>query len=108
MLRIYALLTVVMLTAAIKPVSAGIVEDLPDAVVCSVNDPTGIISWDELVFFLSAHTRNGDTLYKTLTSGPVLLIVAADGIIDAPNLSDCDGRNIQELVAAGRAFDLTR
>jgi hypothetical protein len=87
---------------------AGIINDLPDAVVCSVKDPTGRLEWEELVFFVSAHMRDGDTLYKTLTSGPVILIVAPDGLINAPNLIDCDGRSIFDLVDAGRAFDLTR
>lgn len=88
--------------------SAGVINGLPDAVVCSVKDPTGFLSWEELVFFVSAHTRDGDTLYKTLTSDPVILIVGANGIIAASNLADCDGRDINELLQAGRAFHLTQ
>lgn len=86
---------------------AGIINDLPDAVVCSVKDPTGFLPWEELVFYVSAHTRDGSTLYKTLTSNPVVLIVEQDGTIDASNLADCDGRQIDDLLAAGRAFHLT-
>jgi len=108
MLRLPAVALALTLTALLPNARAGIINDLPDAVVCSVKDPTGRLAWEELVFFVSAHMRDGDTLYKTLTSGPVILIVAADGTIDAPNLTDCDGRNIFDLVAAGRAFALTR
>jgi len=96
-----------MLAIAMKPVSAEVISNLPDAIVCSVKDPTGVLPWEELVFFVSAHTRDGDTLYKTLTSGPVVLIVASNGIINGSNLADCDGLNIQDLVDAGRAFHLT-
>ena len=88
--------------------NADIIKDLPDAVVCSVKDPTGFLPWEELVFYVSAHTRDGSTLYKTLTSDPVVLIVEADGIINASNLADCDGRHISELLEAGRASQLTR
>lgn len=88
-------------------VTAGVIGDLPDAVVCSVKDPTGFLPWEELVFYVSAHTRDGDTLYKTLTSDPVVLIVAPNGIINASNLADCDGRDIAELIEQGRAFHLT-
>ncbi len=87
--------------------NAGVIGDLPDAVVCSVKDPTGFLPWEQLVFYVSAHTRDGDTLYKTLTSNPVVLIVAKNGIINASNLADCDGRNVTELLEQGRAFHLT-
>jgi len=106
MYRISALLITLPLAIQLTPASAGVINDLPDAVVCSVKDPTGFLSWEELVFFVSAHTRDGDTLYKTLTSDPVVLIVASNGVINASNLADCDGRNIQDLVDAGRAFHL--
>ena len=95
-----------LLSAISTTVSAGVINDLPDAVVCSVKDPTGFLPWEELVFFVSAHTRDGETLYKTLTSDPVVLIVSADGIINASNLAECDGRDINELLQAGRAFHL--
>jgi hypothetical protein len=87
--------------------TAGVIGGLPDAIVCSVKDPTGFLPWEQLVFYVSAHTRDGDTLYKTLTSNPVVLIVAKNGIINASNLADCDGRNVTELLEQGRAFHLT-
>lgn len=101
-------LLAIALSVTSTSVSAGVINGLPDAVVCSVKDPTGFLLWEELVFFVSAHTRDGDTLYKTLTSDPVILTVAADGIIAASNLADCDGRDINELLQAGRAFHLTQ
>lgn len=54
---------------SLLPLSYGeMIDDLPDAVVCSVKDPTGFLPWEELVFYVSAHTQEGDTLFKTLTS----------------------------------------
>lgn len=105
--RLAVLLSLLFAIVMPRQVDAGIIGDLPDAIVCSVKDPTGFLSWEELVFFVSAHTRDGDTLYKTLTSDPVVLIVSANGIIQASNLADCDGRDISDLFATGRAFHLT-
>lgn len=104
-------LTISVVLGSLLPMSfaqAEIIDDLPDAVVCSVKDPTGFLPWEELVFYVSAHTRDGNTLYKTLTSDPVVLIVDKDGVIDASNLADCDGRQIESLLESGRAFHLTR
>jgi hypothetical protein len=89
------------------PASAGIIDELPDAIVCSVKDPTGFLPWEQLVFYVSAHTVDGDTLYKTLTSDPIVLLVSAEGIIQGANLADCDGRTIASLLEEGRAFSLT-
>ena len=92
--------------AAAPPALADLFPGLPDAIVCSVRDPTGVLPWDELVFYPSARMRGGDTLYKTLTSDPVVLIVRADGVVAAATLADCDGRRVDELRRAGRARDL--
>lgn len=89
-----------------QPASAGIVKDMPDAIICSVKDPTGRLPWEKLVYYVSAYMVNGNTLYKTLTSDPVVLLVSAEGIIDGANLADCDGRSVDSLRAEGRAFTL--
>jgi hypothetical protein len=87
---------------------AEIVADLPDVIVCSVKDPTGTLAWEQLVYYVSARMTDGRTLYKTLTSDPVVLMVSADGVVDGANLADCDGRSVASLRAEGRAFSLTR
>jgi len=87
---------------------ADILTDMPDAIVCSVKDPTGTLSWEQLVYYVSARMTDGRTLFKTLTSDPVVLLVNADGIVDGPNLADCDGRSVASLREEGRAFSLTR
>jgi len=100
------------LCAAVLPLSAAvtraeIIDAMPDVIVCSVKDPTGMLSWDRLVYYVSAHMTSGDTLFKTLTSDPVVLLVSDAGIVKGPNLADCDGRSIESLRGEGRAFDIT-
>jgi hypothetical protein len=89
------------------PTRAEILPGMPDAIVCSVRDPTGTLRWERLVYYASARMIDGRTLYKTLTSDPVVLLVSAEGIIDGPNLADCDGRSVNTLLDEGRAFVLT-
>ena len=101
------LMLVPILLTATPAVHAEIIEHMPDAIVCSVRDPTGTLAWDRLVYYVSAHMTTGDTLFKTLTSDPVVLLVGANGIVKGPNLADCDGRSIQSLREDGRAFDIT-
>jgi hypothetical protein len=107
MMRLSTLCLSLLASASFSAARAAIVEGFPDAIVCSVRDPTGVTPWEELVFYVSAHTLNGDTLYKTLTSDPVVIIVSGEGILNAPNLAQCDGRSVDALLEAGRAFYLT-
>lgn len=84
---------------------AGVFEGRPDVVVCSVDDPVNVQRWDQLAFYVSARLEGGDVLYKSLTSNPVLVTISPDGRIAAPNLADCDGKSVEALREAGRAFD---
>ncbi len=84
---------------------AGIIPGMPDAIVCSVKDPTGVLPWERMVFYVSAHTRDGSTLYKSSTSDPVVLMVSAEGIVDGANLADCDGRSVDSLRKDNKAFN---
>lgn len=86
---------------------AEIMQGKPDAIVCSVKDPTGVLPWEQLVYYISARMADGTTLYKTLTSDPVVLLVSSEGVINGANLADCHGRNVESLRKDGRAFTLT-
>jgi len=88
--------------------TAGMLSEHPDVLVCSVDDPTDVLPWDQLVFYVSARIEAGTTLYKSLTSNPILITVDGGGRIDAPNLADCDGKTVAELRREGRAGDLAR
>lgn len=107
MQRLWALAFMLVGTSFVQPAQAEIIEGFPDGIICSVKDPTGFLPWEELVFYVSAYTRDGETLYKTLTSDPVVIIVDRSGVLQAANLADCDGRNVDELIEEGRAFYLT-
>ncbi len=86
---------------------AEIVPGMPDVIVCSVQDPTGVLPWERMVFYVSARMRDGDTLYKSSTSDPVLLMVSSEGVVDGANLADCDGRTIESLRKDNKAFTFT-
>jgi len=94
--------------AVLTPLSAaqaGVFSERPDVLVCSVDDPINVQRWDRLVFYVSAQLEDGGILYKSLTSNPILITITADGLVDAKNLVDCDGRRVADLRAEGRAFD---
>jgi hypothetical protein len=82
---------------------AEIIGGRPDVIVCSVRDPTEVLPWEALVFYVSARMNDGRTLYKTLTSDPVVLLVNAEGVVEGPNLANCDQYPIDRLYAEGRA-----
>ena len=92
---------------SVSSAQAGIFIGMPDAIVCSVKDPTGVLPWERLVFYASARMRDGDTLYKSSTSDPVVLLVSAEGIVNGANLADCDGLAVETLREEGRAFTFT-
>ena len=106
--RIWTNLVVATLTPVVAPQAmAEIMEGRPDAIVCSVKDPTGVLPWEQLVYYVSARMTDGRTLYKTLTSDPVVILVRPDGVVEGQNLADCGGKTIDELFRDGRAFVLT-
>ncbi|MEM6709468.1 MAG: hypothetical protein AAF648_11835, partial [Pseudomonadota bacterium] len=84
---------------------SGVFGNLPDVLVCSVSDPTEVLPWDQLVFYVSARVEGGGTLYKSLTANPILITIEGDGQVVAPNLADCDGKSLSELRRAGQAAD---
>jgi hypothetical protein len=106
--RPLAFIALVLLTCLSLPARAGIIAGMPDAIVCSVRDPTGVLPWERMVFYVSASMRDGDTLYKSSTSDPVVLLVSEEGVIDGANLADCNGRTIKSLEEEGRAFSFVK
>lgn len=88
-----------------SPANAGLFEQHPDVIVCSVSDQAPDATWNDLVFYISGLQKDGSTLYKSLTSNPVLLRVGKEGKVDAPKLADCDGKTIETLRKKGRAVN---
>lgn len=87
---------------------AQLFEKGPDILVCSVSQPTDADIWDQFVFYISGTQVDGSILYKSLTSNPVLITITPDGKVSAPNLGDCDGKNVKDLWEAGRAANFSR
>lgn len=87
---------------------AQLFDERPDILVCSVSQPTAADAWDKFVFYISGTRVDGAILYKSLTSNPVLITITPDGKVSAPNLDDCDGKNVKELWEAGRAANFNR
>lgn len=86
--------------------AAAVFGNLPDVVVCSVDDPaTDALPWDRVVFYVSVRLEGGALLYKSLTSNPLLLTIDTQGRVQADNLADCDGLGADELRRRGQAFD---
>lgn len=85
------------------PIKASLLEKRPGVVVCSVAGKSQRNVWSQIVFYISGTQKGGVTLYKSLTSNPVLVKIDDSGIVSAPNLSDCDGKHVDDLVKSSQA-----
>lgn len=85
--------------------SAGIINEYPDILVCSVSENTKNSTWQDLVFYISGTQKDGAVLYKSLTSNPVLIRIDETGVLSAPKLANCDKQTVTSLRDAGRAKD---
>ena len=101
-----SLLISAILILAASPATSGIFDGLPDAIVCTVEVKTEKLRRGRIVFYLDAQEEGGNTLYKTLGAGPLILRVDQEGKVEPGTLPDCSGKSIKELRDAGRAFDL--
>ena len=97
-----ALLALAALVPA-SPAGAQIFDGRPDAVVCPVaaiaNRPAGL-----LVFHLVWRDDNGTTHYAAMGQQAYRVEIGKDGVVRAPKLQGCDGKTVEELRAAKRAF----
>ena len=84
---------------------AGIINEHPDILVCSVSENAQDSTWQDLVFYVSGTQKDGAILYKSLTSNPVLIRIDESGVLSAPKLANCDKKTVQALREAGRAKD---
>jgi hypothetical protein len=87
----------------LAPAHAQLFDKRPDVLVCSVSQSVTGDAWLEFVFYISGTQKGDITLYKSLTSNPVLIKVDKAGNINAPNLADCDGKKVDDLLKSGRA-----
>jgi hypothetical protein len=83
-------------------------ENRPDVLVCSVTQTQTADEWQQFVFYVSGLRKDGAVLYKSLFSNPALISISTEGRVSAPNLSDCDGKTVQELFEKGRAANFSQ
>ena len=102
-----SIIAVLMLLFVSPICHAQLFDKRPDILVCSVAQPTAVDNWDQFVFYISGTRVDGAILYKSLTSNPVLITVTPDGKVSAPNLDDCDGKQVSELFKSGRAANFS-
>ncbi|MDJ0609878.1 MAG: hypothetical protein QNJ67_12950 [Kiloniellales bacterium] len=97
-----ALLALTALAPA-SPAGAQVFDGRPDAVVCPIaaisGRPGGM-----LVFHLVWRDDNGTTHYAAMGQQAYRVEIGKDGVVRAPKLKDCDGKTVEELRAAKRAF----
>lgn len=100
-MRAYALMISLALFSG--QASAQLFAEKPDILVCSVSSAAAEESWDQFVFYISGTRKNGEILYKSLTSNPVLISLDSSGRLTAPNLHDCHDKHVDELWEQGKA-----
>ena len=98
-----ALTALALLSALSTPAGAQVFENRPDAVVCPLaaiaDRPGGFV-----VFHVVWQEDTGITHYATMGMQPFRLKIDANGMTQAPNLEGCDGKTVEELREAKRAF----
>ena len=101
--HVLALTALALLSALSAPASAQIFDNRPDAVVCPLaaieGRPGGFV-----VFHLVWQEDTGITHYATMGIQTFRLKIDANGVAQAPNLEGCDGKTVEELREARRAF----
>ena len=85
---------------------AGIIDDLPDAIVCNVQMGDNPNLSGDLVFYLDARTVEGQVTYKSLGLPVLQIVVNSDGVITSEKPESCQGKTLDELEEEGRAVHL--
>jgi hypothetical protein len=88
------------LLVAIGPARAGMLSDVPDAIVCDVGK-------GKLVVYVARRLDDGSTSYESLEREfSIVITVDPKGILHWDNNAGCDGKSIDQLRGEGKAFDL--
>ena len=93
------LISCVVSLAALKPLAAGILGDVPDGIVCDLEK-------GKLVVYAARQLEDGSTLYEALERQfTTVITIDPQGILRWENRPDCDGKSVDELRSEGKAFD---
>jgi hypothetical protein len=89
------------LVLALRPAAAGLLEGVPDAIVCEFEK-------GKLVVYVARRLEDGSTLYEALEREFMTVItVDAQGILHWDNRPGCDGKSVDQLREEGKAFDFS-
>lgn len=81
------------------PAAAGMLDDVPDAIVCDVGK-------GRLVVYVARRMDDGSTLYEALEREfSTIITIDAKGVLHWDNNASCDGKSVDQLRGEGKAFD---
>jgi hypothetical protein len=91
----------VAMVLTLRPAAAGLLEGVPDAIVCDFES-------GKLVVYAARRMADGSTLYESLEREFMTVItIDAQGILHWENRPGCDGKSVDQLRDEGKAFDFS-
>ena len=86
---------------SLHPAIAGMLEGVPDAIVCDLGK-------GKLVVYVARRLDDGSTLYESLEREFMTVItIDSQGILHWENRPGCDGKSIEQLREEGKVFDFS-
>ncbi|HEX5078830.1 MAG TPA: hypothetical protein VFV80_06720 [Geminicoccaceae bacterium] len=85
----------------LRPAAAGMLGDVPDAIVCDIEK-------GKLVVYAARRLEDGSTLYEALEREFMAVItIDPQGVLHWANRPGCDGKSVGQLREEGKAFDFS-
>jgi hypothetical protein len=86
---------------SLRPAAAGLLDGVPDAIVCDFEG-------GKIVVYVTRRLADGSTQYESLERAFVTEItVDAQGVLHWQNRPGCDGKSVDQLREEGKAFDFS-
>ena len=95
------LLACAAMLAMLHPAAAGLLEGVPDVIVCDLGKGKQVV-------YVARRLDDGSTLYESLEREFMTVItIDGQGILHWENRPGCDGKSVDQLREEGRAFDFS-
>lgn len=89
----------VVIAMSLHPAAAGLLGDVPDAIVC-------VLGKGKLVVYAARRLDDGSALYEPLEREfSAVITIDAKGVLHWANRPDCDGKSVEQLRRDGQAVD---
>jgi hypothetical protein len=86
---------------SLRPAAAGLLEGVPDAIVCDFES-------GKVVVYVTRRLADGSTQYESLERAFMTdITIDAQGILHWQNRPGCDGKSVDQLRDEGKAFDFS-